>query len=317
MIPALVLTAGLGTRLRPLSRVRAKAALPVAGVPLIQRIVTALVSGGVRDLVLNLHHLPHTIAAVTGDGGHLGARIRYSWELPLLGSAGGPRRALPLLVAPQFLIVNGDTLTDVDVYALVQAHHASGALVTMALVPNREPEKYGGVLLDRDGSITGFVRRGAQTPSFHFIGVQAASAEAFASVPEHVSFESVGTLYPALIRQRPGAIRGFVTEAEFLDVGTAADYLRTSLMVAARERPAVPDGSRSCVATTASVTESVLWDDVTVEANARLHRCIVTDGVIVPADSHWSDVTIRSAGPDPDEGETIVGQLAIAPLARP
>ena len=317
MIPALVLTAGLGTRLRPLSRVRAKAALPVAGVPLIQRIVTALVSGGVRDLVLNLHHLPHTIAAVTGDGAHLGARIRYSWELPLLGSAGGPRRALPLLVAPQFLIVNGDTLTDVDVYALVQAHRASGALVTMALVPNREPEKYGGVLLDRDGSVTGFVRRGAQTPSFHFIGVQAASAEAFASVPEHVPFESVGTLYPALIRQRPGAIRGFVTEAEFLDIGTAADYLRTSLMVAARERPSAPDGSRSCVATTASVTESVLWDDVTVEANARLHRCIVTDGVTVPAGSHWSDVTIRPAGPDPDEGETIVGQLAIAPLAIP
>ena len=95
---ALVLAAGLGTRLQPLTLARAKAAAPVDGEPLARRTIRWLVGHGVRDLVLNLHHKPESIAAVVGDGADLGARVRYSWESPVLGSAGGPRHALPLLL---------------------------------------------------------------------------------------------------------------------------------------------------------------------------------------------------------------------------
>jgi mannose-1-phosphate guanylyltransferase len=95
-----VLTAGLGTRLRPLTEIRAKAAIPVAGDPMIRRIIRWLVAHGASDLVLNLHHRPETIAAVVGNGDDLGARVRYSWEHPrVLGSAGGPRLALPMIEA--------------------------------------------------------------------------------------------------------------------------------------------------------------------------------------------------------------------------
>src|SRR3954463_8128959 len=125
---ALVLTAGLGTRLRPLTDVRAKPAIPVAGEAMIRRIVRSLAGHGIDDVVLNLHHLPHTLTAVVGDGGDLGARVRYSWEQPeVLGSAGGPRHALSMMDAGSFFIVNGDTLTDVDVNALAAAHEGSGA----------------------------------------------------------------------------------------------------------------------------------------------------------------------------------------------
>src|SRR5512132_2729599 len=95
--PALLLTAGLGTRLRPLTFVRAKAAVPVNGETLARRAIRSLVAQGITDLVLNLHHLPATVTASVGDGSDLGARVRYSWENPVLGSAGGPRHALPLL----------------------------------------------------------------------------------------------------------------------------------------------------------------------------------------------------------------------------
>src|SRR5262245_23491127 len=132
MIPALVLAAGLATRLRPLSFVRAKAAVPVAGEPLIRRILRSLADAGVTDAVVNLHHLPHTLTRVVGDGSDLGVRVRYSWETPVLGSAGGPRHALPLIGDSPFLIVNGDTLIDADVCALAADHAQSGALVTMA-----------------------------------------------------------------------------------------------------------------------------------------------------------------------------------------
>ena len=303
MIPALVLAAGLATRLRPLSHVRAKAALPVAGRSLVQRIISRLSASGVRDVVLNLHHLPHTITRLVGDGAQLGVRVRYSWEMPVLGSAGGPRRAIPLLAAPRFLIVNGDTLTDVDPAAVVAAHERSGALVTMAVVPNTEPHKYGGVLVNDSGTITGFTRKRSQQPSYHFIGVQVVDAEAFAAVPENRPYETVNALYPDLMRTRPGSVRAYICNADFLDIGTASDYLETSLSLAEREGRAA-DG------------DNLFWDDVVVGPGARLRRCIVTDGVRVPAHADWRGVTVRIATNGIEPFERREGDLAIGPVER-
>src|SRR5262245_38631355 len=136
MLPALVLTAGLGTRLDPLTRLVAKPAVPVGGRTLVERVLEWLQRQGARELVLNLHHRPETITGVVGDGAHLGVRVRYSWEHPLLGSAGGPRHALPLLDAPTFLVVNGDTLCEIDLAPMIETHERSGALATLALVSN-------------------------------------------------------------------------------------------------------------------------------------------------------------------------------------
>ena len=325
MIPALVLTAGLATRLRPLSLVRAKAALPVAGDPLVRRILRWLASHGVTDAVLNLHHLPHTITRIVGDGADEGVRVRYSWEVPVLGSAGGPRRALPLLDASPFLIVNGDTLTNADIAALVADHRQSGALVTMAVVPNTEPEKYGGVVVEPDGAVSGFVGRQSRTSPFdelratpgmyHFIGVQVAAAEAFASLPDNLPSESVTEHYPALIARRRGAVRAFAAQAEFFDIGTPGDYLSTSLFLSARER-ATRTGERARINLRATLDDSILWDDVEVEADVRLRRCIVTDGVRVPAGSSLENATIRQvADGELADAERLVGDLAIGSIA--
>jgi len=237
---ALVLAAGLGTRLRPLTDVCAKPAIAVAGQPLIRRIVRWLAAHDVNDLVVNLHYLPHTLTAVLGDGSDLSVRVRYSWEQPqILGSAGGPRLALDIIGDDTFIIVNGDTLTDLNVRALADAHRRSDALVTLALVRNREPEKYGGVIMTDDGTVTGFAARGAATKgSYHFIGVQMVHAEAFRQLPAGQPAQSIGGLYDALIAARPGSIRGYVSEAAFWDIGTPEDYARTSAEFSRREKRA-------------------------------------------------------------------------------
>jgi len=281
-----VLTAGLGTRLRPLTDVRAKPAIPVAGEPMIRRIIRWLVSRGVTDLVLNLHHLPHTLTAVVGDGGDLGARVGYSWEQPqVLGSGGGPRLALPLIAADTFFIINGDTLTDVDLGAIADAHARSGALVTLALVPNEEYDRYGGVLLDEERRVTGFVRRGPSAKgSYHFIGVQVAHASVFAPLVPGVPASSIGGLYDAVMAANPSAVRGVVCAAEFFDVGTVEDYRRTSQAFAHREgRAGSTVGLRSRIHPSARVVDSILWDDVEVGADAVIEECIVTDGASVAA----------------------------------
>ncbi len=314
MIPALVLTAGLAIRLRPLSFVRAKAALPVAGLPLIIRILKQLHAAGVADAVLNLHHLPHTITRVVGDGSDLGVRVRYSWEMPVLGSAGGPRQALPLLAASTFLVANGDTLTDVDIAALVAVHRRSGALVTMAVTPNNEPQKYGGVVVASDGAVSGFATRGSPQTSFHFLGLQVAEAAAFAALDAGTPCASVGAVYPALIGARPGSVRAHVCSAEFLDIGTPDDYLRTSLLLARREGGAPQRGARTLVDPTAVIDESILWDDVEVGAGSMLRGCVVADGARVPGDTSWNGVTLRPAIGDLAPGERRIGELAVASL---
>lgn len=316
---ALVLTAGLGTRLRPLTYIRAKAAVPVNGDPLAVRVVRWLVAQGHAHLVLNLHHHPGTITRFVGDGHQLGARVRYSWEHPVLGSAGGPRRALPLLAdggAGPFLIVNGDTLTDLDLAGIRAAHHRSGALVTMALIPNPRPEKYGGVRVSDGGWVTGFTRPGPAGESFHFIGVQVADPRAFAELADGVPSESVNRLYPRLMAADPKSIAAFVSTASFRDIGTPADYLQTSLELTAIEGDRLAGGQRLARDGSASLTRTAVWDDVTIGPDAVLTDCILGDHVVIPRGAHYERCAIVPA-PAPGaagitgEGERIEGALLI------
>jgi mannose-1-phosphate guanylyltransferase len=302
--PALVLTAGLATRLRPISDVRAKAAMPVAGQPIIGRILAWLRAAGVRRVVLNLHHRPETITRLVGDGAEWDMAVRYSWESTVLGSAGGPRWALPLVEANRFLLINGDTLTDCDLQRLVQRHEESRARVTMAVVPG-DVGRYGGALVRADGSIAGFTRAtsdrasaksgDAALPALHFIGVQAVDADVFDDVPDDQPSETVRTLYPRLIDEDETAIAAFSSDAEFLDIGTAADYHRTVAMVAAREGARFDVGADCRIDAGADVRGTIVWDRVTIPHDAQLINCIVTDDVAVPAGTRYERCALVAA----------------------
>ena len=310
--PALVLTAGLATRLQPLSTVRAKAALPVAGEALVSRILRWLHAAGVRRVVLNLHHRADSITSIVGDGSRVGLSVRYSWETKVLGSAGGPARAIPLLESDRFLIVNGDTLTDVDLHALAAQHVDTNALVTMAVV-DADP-RYNAMVANDAGIVTGFSKRepgtretpgtlgitpgtpGTPGTRFHFIGVQAVNASVFAGVSPEVKSETVHGIYPGLIAGPSGAIRIFHTTKEFFDIGSPRDYLTTALTFAQRENRPVDRGRHCVVAPDARVTDTVLWDRVTVGAGANLSHCVVTDNVTVPAGARHTDCSLVMRG---------------------
>jgi len=278
---ALVLAAGLGTRLGPLTAFRAKSSLPVAGPSLIERVTRWLAAAGIRDLLVNLHYRPETITARLGDGAGLGVRVRYSWEHPVLGSAGGPRRAFALTTGDRLWLVNGDTICDLPLDEMAAAHAISDALVTMAVVPNPDSNRYGGATLDGD-VVTGFVPRG-RGPSWHFVGVQIAERAAFEALQDGVAEESVGRCYPALIAGRRGSIRAFRSHAAFHDIGTPADYLAACLHFAGAHRSHLVAASAR-VAAGAHVEDSVVWDDVEIAAGARLVRSIVMSGARVPGD---------------------------------
>jgi NDP-sugar pyrophosphorylase family protein len=140
------------------------------------------------------------------------------------------------------------------------------------------------VLLDGT-RVTGFAKR--NTPeaagSFHFIGVQAAAARVFRDVPERRAANSVGDVYDRLIANSPGSVRGFVSDASFMDIGTVADYVSTSRAIAG------------------GLSRAIVWDGATVDPAAEVDDCIVTDGVHVPAGAKYHHAVLWR-GPN---GETV------------
>lgn len=230
MISTLVLSAGLGTRLGEITKTLAKPAVPIGDQTIGERVLRWLRREGVTDVVMNLHHLPHTITAVVGDGAHLGMTVRYSWEPTLLGSAGGPRHALPLINSDPFLIVNGDTLCDSALQPVIDAHRLTNADVTMVVIENPAPDRYNGVVANTDNVVTGFIQKGHSTPSWHFVGIQVVNKSVFAPLPDNTPIETVSGVYREMIGTLP-RVRIFPLvgqdAAAFHDVGTPDDYAAT------------------------------------------------------------------------------------------
>ena len=285
--PALILAAGLGTRLQPLSLVRAKPALPIAGVPLIVRTLESLHAAGIQRVVINLHSCAATITRIVGDGSPFDLDVRYSWETGVLGSAGGPARALPLLAADRFLIVNGDMITNVDLRALATRHVDTNALVTMAVIDGLPG--YNGVIADARGIVSGF---GKAPGAYHFIGVQAVNAAVFAGLDPSKKAETVHGIYPPLIAARPEAVRVDHSAAEYFDIGSPAEYLETALAIAKREGKPLDRGQHNDIAASATLTDTITWDRVRIGDGAKLSRCIVADDVIVPPGAEFSRASL-------------------------
>jgi mannose-1-phosphate guanylyltransferase len=157
---AMILAAGLGTRLRPLTYVMPKPVAPVLNVPIVARIAELLARHGFDDVVTNLSYLPEQIRAVLGDGSGFGLRISYSEEPEPLGTAGGVGKVRDFLSeTDSFLIISGDALTDIDLSVMREAHDSnvkSGAIATLATKRVEDTTQFGVAITDDDGRIQGF-----------------------------------------------------------------------------------------------------------------------------------------------------------------
>ncbi|MGI8468366.1 MAG: nucleotidyltransferase family protein [Pyrinomonadaceae bacterium] len=153
---AMILAAGFGTRLFPLTIDRTKPAIPFLGKPLVGYVAEYVAKFGFKEVVVNLHHQPESVKRALGDGSDYGVKIHYTIEEPkILGTAGALDNARHLLEDDTFLIVNGKIITDIDISAALETHRKTGALATMILKPNVKREKFTMVEIE-DGFVTGF-----------------------------------------------------------------------------------------------------------------------------------------------------------------
>jgi mannose-1-phosphate guanylyltransferase len=306
----MVLAAGLGLRMRPLTLLRAKPVLPVLNRPLVHWTLERLARHGVRDVVVNLHHLPASVTGAVGDGRAFGLRIRYARERELLGTAGGPRAVRGLFGHEPVLLVNGDVLFDFDLEALVARHRASGARATLALRPNPDPRTYGAVVTDGRGRIRAIgdrPRRRRGVVSL-FTGVHVLDPALLERLPRGPS-DSVRDLYVPLLEE--GALlQGVRVRGAWYDLGRPRLYRDTQLRLVpgrGRDRSLVDAGARvdpgarvrrsvigrgARVGAAARIERSVVWEGARVERDARVEGAVVVTGAVVRRGEHARDVVV-------------------------
>jgi NDP-sugar pyrophosphorylase family protein len=197
----MILAAGFGSRLRPLTDRIPKPLIDVGGHPLIAYSLALLRAAGIGEVVINLHHLGDQIRAALGDQAY-GVRIIYSPEDPILDTGGAIRRAERWLAGDRFVLLNSDMLIDLDLPPLFAWHAAHGGLATMVLRRDAEASRYGIIEIDAAHRIRRFLGTPAAVPQpltpYMFTGVHVFEPRVFDYL-EHGSFSSTRQTYPRML----------------------------------------------------------------------------------------------------------------------
>lgn len=229
---ALVLAAGFGTRLKPFTGTFPKPLVPVNGVPLILYTLAFLKTNGVRDVVMNLHHLGSKIPSLLGNGRDLGMRISYSREPVILGTGGGIKKVMRG-VKDDLVVINGDVIADFDLKGLIAQHRRSGDVMTMALYDHPRAEKYGLISYEEE-RLTSLLGNPSPSPkaksamyaSYHVVNKDA-TRERFKAFSPDAKFCIIRDVYiPHIVAGgRFGAyeLRGFWAVCDGLDDVRAAE----------------------------------------------------------------------------------------------
>ena len=217
---AMILSAGLGKRMRPLTDTVPKPMLPVSGKPILQRHIEKLVGIGIKDLVINIHWLAHEIENYFGSGHEFGAEIQWSREDALLETGGGVAAALPLLGEDPFLLINSDIWIDHPIYSLVERGIDQEIDAHLVLVENPEHNQKGDYAID-DGTVISRSDAGSVT-TVTFSGLSMLRPEIFKTKRlRHKVFPLRDLLLP-LIKQR--RVTGEVFKGYWCDMGTQERY---------------------------------------------------------------------------------------------
>lgn len=228
MTRAMILAAGLGTRLGALSDERPKPLLPVADAPLIRYAVALLHGHGVRDLVVNLHHRGELIERELGDGAALGVSVRYSREERILGTGGGIRHALPLLGDEPFVVMNGKVVFELDLGDVLARHRATGAGVTIVVREDPEAHRWGAIDAPPGGGrVRGLLGAGA----YMYTGVQVLDPALVARLPDDGAERCIVRRGWAPWLAEGVHLEAYVAPGYFMEHSTPERYLQGNINV--------------------------------------------------------------------------------------
>ncbi|ETX03274.1 MAG: hypothetical protein ETSY1_00545 [Candidatus Entotheonella factor] len=225
----MILAAGMGTRLHPLTEICPKPLVPLMLQPMLGHLLTQLRQYHVQEVVINLHHHAEQLQQWIGNGQQWGfEHIHLSYEPEILGTAGAIKQAEAVLGDAPFCVINADVLSDVDLAAVWQWHGQRQAAVTMVLRPDPEAHRYGPVVVDGDSRVCHI--NGRPETKAHltgevlmFTGMQVVSPEIFADIPPGECISTAAETYPMLIGKEAG-VYGYRHDGYWMDIGVPTRY---------------------------------------------------------------------------------------------
>lgn len=227
---AMVLAAGVGSRLDPLTARVPKPLVPITNVPVLEHLIKLLRNHGYTDLIANLHYLPGQLREHFQDGKRLGVNISFREEAELSGDAGGVRACADFLNDGTFLVLMGDLLTDCDLTRIVAEHKKKGALASIAVKKVPDVEHFGVVVTDENGFITGFQEKPKKHEALSNLastGIYVLEPEIFKHMPKDGVYGFGRQLFPSLV-EKGAPILGIEFESYWSDVGTISQYRQSN-----------------------------------------------------------------------------------------
>ncbi len=279
----MILSAGYGTRLWPLTEDRTKPAIPILGKPLVGYVAEYLARFGCDEITVNLHHRPESVRRALGDGSRFGVKLQFVEEPEILGTSGAMDNARALLDGDTFVVVNGKIITDIDLNAAFATHRRSNAIATLVLLPNVACEKFS-IVKTADGLLQGFGGMphaddySVNSPPLMFTGIQILEPKIFDYIPHGVFSHSTVDVYPQAIATGE-RVAVHVANGRWFELSTIPRYLDISLLLLSESGRNLSTGNGCEISPTAEVSDSVLWDKVVVEAGARVKRAVLGDKV--------------------------------------
>ncbi len=320
----MILAAGFGTRLMPLTRILPKSMFPVLNRPLLAHSIGLLRSCGVREIAVNVHHLSEKIIDSFGDGTEFGGHLHFSREETILGTAGGIKAMQSFLEDGPFFVVNSDIVTDIDLGPVIEFHKQNKSCLT--LVVREDSEQHDPIQMDGDGRVTRFGGEPFKIKKrVLFTGIQIMEPEIFSRIPAGKFCGTTEDVFPQMVEDGL-PVYCYRPKGYWKDMGNRENYLQVHQdaldgKVTLKSGPShTPDGplivppaligrdchiaqdvqigpyavlGNGCIVRHGAIVEhSVCWDGVTIGTGATVRRSVLAHQVTVPDNEEITDQSL-------------------------
>jgi mannose-1-phosphate guanylyltransferase len=297
-VRALVLVGGEGTRLRPLTLTTPKQMLPVAGVPMIERVLGHLLLHEIDSVVLSMGYRPDAFIDAYPDGRCAGVALEYAVEPEPLDTAGAIRFAARAAgIDNALVVVNGDVITEIDIGAVVSFHRQRKAMATIALTPVDDPSRFGVVPTDDDGRVVAFIEKppaGEAPTNLINAGIYVLEPAVIDGIPDGRRVSIERETFPTLVAA--GQLFALASDARWIDIGTPAAYIEANLGFAGAAADGAVLGRGVRVDPGACVTGSVVLDEAVIARDAVVRDSIVGRRAVVGEGAVLDGLTVIGDG---------------------
>lgn len=305
---AYVMSAGVGSRLEPLTLAVPKPLVPICNIPVMQYNISLLKNHGIKDITTNLHYFPEQIEDYFKDGHDFGVKINYSYEKKLLGTAGGVKvmAAVNPPMGELFIVLSSDVLMDMDLDKLISFHKENKSLATIALIKVDDPSEYGVVVTNKKNNIIAFQEkpsRGQAISNLINTGVYVFDKKILSLIPKNMFYDFGRNLFPLLVEKKL-PFYGLEMDSYWKDIGNPKNYVSANFDVLLNKAE-IPFkiakiGKGSKISPKAKISKDVIIgknciieDNVLIKGKAIIgDNCVIKNNSIIKNSIIWSYTTI-------------------------